>query len=453
MDLKTMLRQGPGQLAEFMRQPDVERLSESLVAFANADGGTVLVGIGASGRISVLDSDDLEASLLRAQMHCRPPVKTQWQSIETPHGMVVAVAVPRSNELHTLEDGRILLRSGPRNRVLSGDEIQQLAVAKGTSSFEEETVAGASVDDLVAEVISEYEEKRRQRAPRGEQLARQEMLFSTGALDRDKQVTVTGMLLFGQRPQAFLPQSGVVFVRFPGTQIGGAGDARGYARREEINGPLHGIIEQTWDVLWDEMRREGVIAGLTREERPEYPEVAVREALVNAVAHRDYRLRGRRVEIRMFDDRLEIISPGGLPGHITLDNIVEEHFSRNPRLVRALFYWGYIEELGIGVDRMIEAMVRAGHPPPRFEAKPYSFSVILRNVRERPEQKWPDTMSERQIRALKYVEDHGRITNREYRQLYPDISAETIRLDLTDMVGKGLLLKIGDKRGTFYIFK
>ena len=448
-----MLREGPGQLAEFMRQPDAERLSETLVAFANADGGTVLVGIGTSGRISILDSDDLEASLLRAQMRCRPPVKTDWQTVETPHGIVVAVAVPRSSELHTLDDGRILLRSGSRNRVLSGEEIQQLAVAKGTSSFEDETVAGASLDDLSAEGISVFEQRRRERAPRGEQLSRQEMLFNTGALDREKRVTVAGMLLFGRHPQAFLPQSGVVFVRFPGTQIGGADERRSYARREEINGPLHEVIEQTWDVLWDEMRREGVVSGLTREERPEYPEVAVREALVNAVAHRDYRLRGRRIELRMFDDRLEILSPGGLPGHITLDNIVEEHFSRNPRLVRALFYWGYIEELGIGVDRMIETMVQAGHPPPRFEAKPYSFAVILRNVRERPEQKWPDTMNERQIRALRFVEERGRVTNRDYRQLYPEISAETVRLDLADMVNKGLLLRIGDKKGTFYILK
>jgi len=88
----------------------------------------------------------------------------------------------------------------------------------------------------------------------------------------------------------------------------------------------------------------------------------VREALINAVAHRDYRLSGRRIEVRMFDDRLEVYSPGGLAGYITIDNIVEEHFSRNPRLVHGLFQWGYIEELGLGVDKMIDDMLAAGHP-------------------------------------------------------------------------------------------
>jgi len=179
----------------------------------------------------------------------------------------------------------------------------------------------------------------------------------------------------------------------------------------------------------------------------------VREALVNAVCHRDYCIKGLRVEIRMFDDRLEIISPGGLPGHITLENIVEEHFSRNPRIVRGLYYWGYIEELGLGIDRMIEEMVQGGHPPPEFVPKPHSFTVILRNSRERPAAHWSGTLNPRQIQALRYIQEHKRITNREYRDLAPDVSAETVRMDLAGLVEQGILLRIGDKKGTYYILK
>ena len=193
---------------------------------------------------------------------------------------------------------------------------------------------------------------------------------------------------------------------------------------------------------------------LKREEQPEYPSFAVREALVNAVSHRDYRLTGRRVEIRMFEDRLEVISPGGLPGYITVDNIVEEHFSRNPRLVAGLFQWGYIEELGLGIDRMIEEMLQFGHPSPEFNATPYSFGVVLHNRRERrPVASWDRNMNERQMRALAQVQEFGRITNGDYRQICPNVSPETLRLDLVDLVNKGLLLKVGDKRGTYYILK
>jgi ATP-dependent DNA helicase RecG len=160
------------------------------------------------------------------------------------------------------------------------------------------------------------------------------------------------------------------------------------------------------------------------------------------------------VEIRMFEDRLEVISPGGLPGYITVDNIVEEHFSRNPRVVAGLFQWGYIEELGLGIDRMIEEMLQYGHPAPEFKATPYSFSVTLRNSRERrPVLAWEQNMSERQMRALAHVREFGRITNRDYRVVCPNVSPETLRLDLADLVDRGLLLKVGDKKGTYYISK
>jgi len=266
---------------------------------------------------------------------------------------------------------------------------------------------------------------------------------------------VAGMLLFGKNPQAFLPQSGVIFVKFLGTEARGRDGLAGYGRRVEINGPLGRVSERAWQVVTGEMRVGAVVTGLRREERPEYPRFAVREALVNAVCHRAYRLSGRRVEIRMYEDRLEVISPGGLPGYITLDNIVEEHFSRNPRLVAGLFQWGYIEELGLGIDRMIEEMLQNGHAAPIFEAKPYAFTVRLHNTVERipARRTWPSNMNERQMKAMAYVEQEGRITNRDYRQLCPEVNAETLRLDLVDLVDKGLLLKIGDKKGTYYILK
>jgi ATP-dependent DNA helicase RecG len=203
------------------------------------------------------------------------------------------------------------------------------------------------------------------------------------------------------------------------------------------------------------MDKRAVVRSLQRDEETEYPFSAVREALVNAVAHRDYRLTGRSIEIRMYTDRMEITSPGGLPAHITVDNIVEEHYSRNPRIVNGLYQWGYIEELGLGVDRMIEDMMKAGHPKPQFEAKTHRFTVILFNTRDqaRVAQQWEGNMNERQMKALEHIQQHGSITNGDYRGLCPHVGAETLRLDLADMVARGILLKIGDKRGTRYIMK
>ncbi len=451
--LRAALAAGPSQFVEFMPDPKASLLAETLVALANADGGTILVGLGPDGSVSDAVGEDVEALLLRAQGLCRPAVPAGWRALSLPGGGVIAVTVSRSGQNHHLTDGRILVRSGPRNRVLSPTEARQLEAARGGGSYEDQPVPGTTMADLDPSVIAEYTAKRAERAPRGERLEGEELLLEAGALGLDRVPTVAGLLLFGQRPQRFFEQSGLVFVRFSGLDPRGPGGLPGYGRREELTGPLARVIEGAWRVLWEEMRHEAVIPGLSREERPEYPPFAVREALVNAVCHRDYSVRGLRVETRMFDDRLEVVSPGGLPGHITVDNIVEEHYSRNPRIVRGLYYWGYIEELGLGVDRMIEEMLQDGHPAPEFVSKPHSFTVILRNRRERPVAAWSGNLNPRQIQALRYVQDHKRIANREYRELCPEVSTETLRRDLMDLVSRGLLLKVGERRATYYILK
>ena len=449
-----MLKNKPGQRLAFLPDADVDALAECLVAFANGDGGLVVLGLDEEGRpTATIWEEEAEAALLEAAALCRPPVPTEWRPVETKQDALVGINVPRSTELHTLEDGRVLVRSGDQNRPLSGDEVRSLAASKNTAEFETEVAPGAHFSDLDPDVIRDYLAQREARgAARVTSTAN--LLFEIGATDREGNPTTTGVLLFGKNPQMFFPQSGIVFVKFPGTEPRGENGGIGYGRRDELSGPLARIVERAWNIIFEEMRIGATVERLERQEITEYPRFAVREALVNAVAHRDYRIRGRRIEIRMYADRLEIISPGGLPGYMTVDNLVEEHFSRNPRLVSGLFQWGYIEELGLGIDQMIEEMVQAGHAPPTFKATPHLFTVILSNKRERaPVPKWTQSMNERQTRALTYIREQGSITNREYQKLCPDVSAETLRLDLADLVERGLLLKIGSKKGTYYILK
>jgi ATP-dependent DNA helicase RecG len=452
------MKAGPGSRVAFLEKADPKLLAETMVAFANTEGGTVMIGIKDDGESSKvrLDSDKLEKALKEADNLCNPTVVVSaWEEIETDDGgKVYTLRVPRSIELHTVNDGRVLIRSGMKNRPLGGQEILRLASVKGTGDFESEIVPTATKDDFSRKMIDEYLEKRAERTKRPFNGKLDDLLKEIGALDSDLRPTVTGILLFCDYPQQWLPQSGIIFAKFVGKMPRGESGLAGYTRREELTGPLPRLIESAWNLVWSEMAVSAVVKGLEREETYEYPPFAVREAIVNAVCHRDYRLKGRRVEIRMYSDRLEVISPGGLPGFITVENIKEEHFSRNPRLVNGLFQWGYIEELGLGIDRMIEVMQQAGHKLPSFDARPYSFAVTLYNVREKqspPE--WTRSTNHRQARALQYIGDHGSITNREYRQLCEGVSAETLRLDLADMVEKGILVKVGSKKGTYYILK
>lgn len=453
--MKSLLKYGLSPNVEYLPQPNAERLAETLVAFANAEGGTVLLGVQSDGApVEGLVDEELEGALRAALLACRPPVRTDWEQMITPQGLAAAIHVPRSSELHALADGRVLVRSGHENQPLSGDQVRALASGKSAGDFEIEEVSGAELGDLDEDVIRDYIARREEKQGRLIKLPRQQLLRQIGALSEQDKPTVAGILLFGLEPQLFLPQATLTFVRFSGTDLRGPGGLPGYSRRDEITGPLAHVIERTYTILLHEMRTEAVVKGLRREERTEYPQIAVREALVNAVCHRDYRLNGRRIEVRMFDDRLEVHSPGGLPAYITIDNIVDEHFSRNPRIVNGLYHWNYIEELGLGIDKMIEAMVQAGHPQPAFKATPHSFSVILTNVRERAAApSWESSMNERQLRAIQHMREYGRITSREYQQICPDVTAETLRLDMVDLTDRGIVMKVGAKRGTYYILK
>mgnify|MGYP000061133244 CR=1 FL=1 len=453
---QTVLNQRPGQHLAFLPNARPEAIAETLTALANAEGGTLVLGLSPDGKLGDLYvGEEAQEALQAATRLCRPPVPTDWQLEELAEGVVVLLRVERSSEVHKLWDGRILVRKGTENRLAEDAEANQLALNRADSDFETQPVPGATREDLDEAVIDDYIERRQERSPRSSVLPKDRLLQQIGALSEDKRPTVSGLLLFGKEPQFFMPQSRATFVKFADTTPRGPEGSFGYGRREEFIGPLPTIIDRAWRVIWEEMDKRAVVRGLQRQEETEYPTAPVREALVNAVAHRDYRLTGRGIEIRMYTDRLEISSPGGLPAHITLDNIVEEHYSRNPRIVNGLYQWGYIEELGLGIDRMIEDMVAGGHLPPKFDATVYRFSVILYNKKDqaRAVHQWESNMNERQMKAIEYLQRHGGITNRDHHGLCPHVGPGNLRLDLADLVDKGVILKIRGKGGTRYILK
>jgi ATP-dependent DNA helicase RecG len=273
-------------------------------------------------------------------------------------------------------------------------------------------------------------------------------------VDGQLRPSIAGLLLFGREAQRWVPSSEILVVRYGGTTMDDT------FLREEIRGTLPEQIRRAEAFVVSNMRRGVRLSGLERVEETEYPPEAVREALVNAVAHRDYQIRGDEIRVMFFADRVTFYSPGRLPGHVTVDNLVDERFSRNETIVQVLSDMGFIERLGYGIDRMIQLMAKAGLPPPEFHETAAGFQVTLTGHAEAligegsDAQRWRYlNLNERQEKALAYLADKGRITNREFQELCPEVSAETIRRDLVALVRKDLLLKIGEKRATYYIFK
>ena len=194
--------------------------------------------------------------------------------------------------------------------------------------------------------------------------------------------------------------------------------------------------------------------GFVRQDVLEYPEFAYREAIVNAVAHRDYELQGSHIQMRLFADRLEVQSPGGLGGNLTVENMVYEQYTRNPHMMRLLEDYGYVERRGLGVDHMIQSMNEAGRQPPVFEDRGSSFWVTLKGTA--PNRHLADLarlgLNDRQVQAIRHLQNHGRITNREYQTLF-DVAERTALYDLQNLVQEGLAIPVSSGRGRYYILR
>ncbi len=366
----------------------------------------------------------------------------------------------------------------------------RLKTEEGIGSVESQPLSAATFADLDAEKVTTYlatlDEASDDRSEAGDQpedrLAALGLVRPLAGEGSTLRPTIAALLLFGKQPQKYLPQTSVKLAHFRGNDVDGL-----IVDRKEVFGTLDKIIENAARFVTGNMHIPARIDSLYREDMPEYPLIAVREAITNALAHRDYSISGQKVTLRMFDDRLEVESPGGLAGPVTLENLGQKRYSRNPLLARLMYELRLVEEMGTGIRRMRRALAEIGSPPPSFVADDSAFVATLparpvpvpeptadnplRNGNTNhasteasaPTFEITDAnraeyfallqtgLNERQARGLLYARERGRLTNRDYRAVNPDITDETARLDLLALVDKGHLLRIGDKKGASYL--
>lgn len=467
----------PDALAELLSGRENDRLlflsaksspnaiAEGLVSLANSHGGVAVLGVTKSGKpqagVNPPQLQQMQERTAQAGLLADPPlILPSPQVIEVEETPLVVVQVPPGlPHIYSLQ-GRYLTRTAGQSRPLTTPELRRLLFERADAGFENGLVENATLDDLDRGQIRRYLETI-QAGPQedvGQLLVSRGCVVTSGEDGAEYTPTVAGILLFGRAPQAFLRSAEIVCVRYPGPEMGDE------FVRQEISGTVGDQIRQAEAFVVGNMRRDMRIAGIVREEVNEYPVAVVREAIVNAVAHRDYSIRGEGIRLLMFSDRLEVYSPGRLPGHVTLENLLDERYSRNEAIVAVLSDLGYIERLGYGIDRMIGAMAGLGLPAPEFVETAAGFQVTLRSAGanlvspQPPPQSAPlqaphTFLNERQEMALAFLQQNGRITNSDYQQLVPDVSAETIRRDLSDLVEQNVLIRIGSKRATYYILK
>ncbi len=272
----------------------------------------------------------------------------------------------------------VYLRVGDKSKKLNFEQRLQLVYAKGVKRFEDQLVAGATMDDLDLEFVSEYCRKIGYTRGDAAYYLRHNKGFVTGTGNEEK-VNAAAILLFGKDPQHFFPRARIRFVRFEGTTAE-VGVRMNVIKDVSFTVRLLDQVQQATDFVRTQIREYTKLGeGAVFQTTPEYPEFCWTELIVNAVAHRDYSIMGTDIQIRMFDDHFIVESPGILPGLVRISNIREFHFSRNPKIVELLTEYEFVKELGEGVDRIYREMAEAGLPEPEYRQADFMLSAILKN--------------------------------------------------------------------------
>ena len=469
-DVQALLDQGMGPtLHWFPADTPPSRLAPVLVSMANTSGGAVLLGIAPrSGNIQgVPDAKEALDCVFQAALLADPALILPLpRLVMVGQTQVVWIVVPSGLPHVYCLDGRYLGREGSQTVTLSARRLRYLLLERGVVQFESLVAPNATLEDLDPHKVSAFVQSL---GFPGDETPEQVLLRRGCLRPDDRKVnrgtptqslplrpTYAALLLFGKHPQQWLPNATILAARFSGVTLADS------FLRQDIGGALPEQLRQAEVFVRENLRSEVRLVGLTHQETREYPLEAVRELLVNAVAHRDYNVQGDTIHLNIFANRIEVHSPGGLPGPVTLDNLLEARFSRNAVIVQALSDLGFVERLGYGLNRVVEVMRQSGLKAPKFDETAGTFRVTLFAAdRVQPAMELVAgvhayqhlELNPRQQQALGFLLRKRRITNRDYQDLCPDVHSETLRRDLVDLVQRGVLIKIGDKRATYYILK
>lgn len=367
LQLEQWLLEPEGQRLEFKeakQRYDFEKLLKYCVALANEGGGTMVLGVTDKRPRRIVGTQAFEdPGRTEAGLHQRLGHRIPVEELLLPEGRVVIVHVPPRLPGTAWEiDGRYFKRAGDDLAALSGQELRDMFAETGPD-FSAQPCPGATLADLEPASIALFRERwaRKSGDPRRRELSDLQTLRDAELLVEGDQVSYAALILFGTRAglTRWLAQAELVFEYRSSEAAGPAAD------REEYRAGFF-----TWqDALWKKINlrndRQSWQDDFFRMDLPTFDEVPVREAILNAVAHRDYRL-GGSVFVRQYAKRLEVVSPGGLPPGITPENIIDQQNPRNRRLAEALARCGLIERSGQGLNLMMESAVRQGKPLPSF---------------------------------------------------------------------------------------
>ena len=428
-----------------------KEILQSISAFANTKGGKILIGVDDSGKVLgvQIGKDTLENFANRISQETEPKVHPKISVEEIDGKKIIIVEVKESLDKLVLASGRPYKRVGKSSPRMSKDEYERLIFEKHKDKlqFDAQICEGATLKDINKEKIKFFLKKAKaeRRLDLDENLPLEEILMRL-KLTRNGKPTNTAILLFG-KPQDFFLQCEVKCIRFKGTDVSDK-----MLDLKSLNGNIIDQVMEAEKFIFDHIAMSAWIESgkIERQEKWEYPPKAIREAIANAIAHRDY-WSPSKSQVRIFDNRIEFWNPGKLPEGWTVETLKQKHDSipPNPLIARQFFWLRYIEEVGTGTNKIIQWCQEWGLPEPDFEYTGTSLVVTLRKSKLTKEHLKTLNLNERQNKAIEHLREHKAITNREYRMIN-NIGKVIAVKELNQMVGKNILKIIGKGRASRY---
>lgn len=410
------------------------KLQETFVAFANSDGGDLYIGIEDKSEIGERvvgfanqeEANDIISTLLEETKPAVENVLVEFLEVDD-KGLILHFGIPKSPKVHYTASGDCYIRVNAAKRKIKGERVTQLGYSKGAEPYERKPVDDVEIQDITeSRALTNYMARVGTHLEPAIFLRKQRLLTKK---DHDRIPNVGCVLLFDEEPQATLQTRCAVKVyRLRTTE-------KEYKREQleempvTVNGTIEEVIKKTIDQV------SGYINGASFQDgerlvKLDYPSEALKEILVNAVIHRDYSLNDD-IHVRIFDNRVEVQSPGKLPGYMNLQNLYDERFSRNPNIVRMLHNLPepVNHDIGEGLDTAKNELKKAGLVEPKFDETENAFIVTVKHQK----------IASIEDVILKHLEEYpdSVLTNKLVRQLSGEDDMQKVKLALQKLRSSG----------------
>ncbi|MDD5617009.1 MAG: helix-turn-helix domain-containing protein [Candidatus Methanoperedens sp.] len=459
--VKLLIREGESLTVEF-KEKYTSKIDEDIVAFSNTKGGFIFLGVSDNGMVKGEKlTNEMKGNINSLARNCKPDIPVNAMQV----GDVVVIEVPEGNEKPYYCGSGYFRRLNGNSQKMNHEEIRIMFSENEVMPFEEKTLRDFSYDNISREKIIAFTKEAGINIGR---ISTVDFLKSLRVVN-DSKIKNAGVLFFAKEVQKHISQAQMTLIAFKGTKKLHIFD------RLDVRDDLLTQFNEAIFFIKKHLNIRSEIKGVNREDIYEIPIEALREAVVNALMHRDYSVRGTSLMVEIFDDRVEITNPGGLPKGLTRDSFGSVSIRRN-ELIADLFYrLDKVERIGMGIQQMKEAMALAGLKEPVFETDGFFRAVFFRPKKEDifPAREGVDGLVEKGIedsettplvtslktrenvrektreKIIKLIKENPKITTKELADK-TGLSVKGVEWNIKELKDKGLLRRIGADRGGYW---